>query len=145
MSVKHKKTGQDLKKIDRSKRKPKSAAASHGIDTKGMPTKDAKAVEKAAESLPRPKQQHLPAPGMAPTIHKTVDEAAEKLGDAKERCSSATKYRKSCETDLIREMRKVGETHYVNRGLNIEIILETPDRVKLKKYDHNDVDEEKLA
>jgi hypothetical protein len=105
-------------------------------------TKRKKAAAVAEPAPKGPRQPHLPAPGMAPTIHKNVDEAAEKLGDAKERVVSANRHKAACEEELIRQMRKVNVTHYVNRGLNIEILLETPDRVKLKKYNHRDEEED---
>ena len=143
--VTHKKTKQKLTKIDRSKRKPKkSAAAAHGIDTDGMPAKDAKAVEKAAESLPKPPRQTM-IPGTEPKHYAELGGLAEELADAKDRVKTAVNLRKTREAALITGMRKRGVTHYVDRGLNIEITLESPDRVKVKKYDHNDVDEDKLA
>jgi hypothetical protein len=106
---------------------------------------DARAVEKTAESVPEtkgPRQPHLPAPGMAPSVHKDVNEAAEALGDAKERLKSAQNVKKLKEQALIFVMKKRGLTHYVDRGLNIEIILESPDRVKLKAYNHEDENDE---
>lgn len=134
--MKHPKTKQDLKKITRHKK----------IDTSDMPKRDGKAVERAERELdkdettePRKmRQQTLPAEGMAPTVHKAVNEAAQELAEQKDRCKAAAQAKKMREADLIREMRKVGLTHYVDRGLNIEVILESPDRVKVKQYNHRD-------
>jgi len=147
MTVKHKKTGQNLKKIDRSKRK--SAAARAGIDTSRMPERDARAVEREAAKLEEksggplaPVAKQLPIPGTEEKLHKDIDEAAEHLASAKERHASAGKLKKIKEDALIQVMKKHKRSHYVNRGLNIEIFLESPDRVKLKQFNHEDENDE---
>jgi len=141
MTVKHKKTGQELKKIDRSKRKPKkSAAAAHGIDTKGMPVKDAKAVEKAAESLPVPKPRQPALPGVEEPHYAELAGYADELQVAKESAKSAGDLVKRKEAALIAAMKKRKRTEYVDRGRNIYIVLTTTEHAKVKQFNHEDED-----
>lgn len=134
--VTHNKTKQKLTKIDRSKRKKPSAASAHGIDTKGMPAKDAKAVEKAAESLPKPRQPALPAPGMAPPHYAELGGLAEKIFEKREASKLASREVKSAERALIQAMKQRNVPAYVDRGLNIEMRVEGIDKIKVKKFNH---------
>lgn len=133
--VTHKKTKQKLTKIDRSKRKPKkSAAAAHGVDTKGMPAKDAKAVEKAAESLPAPRQSMIP--GTEPPHYKELGGLAEIIFEKRESFKAAGRDKRKAENDLLRAMKQRGVPAYVDRGLNIEMRVDIVERAKVKKFNH---------
>lgn len=94
---------------------------------------------------PAPKQNHLPAPGMAPKVHPDIVDAGNELALAREKAKSAAKFAKLKESVVITKMKHHGETHYVDRGQNIEITLNTRESIGLKQFDHNDDDGDKLT
>jgi hypothetical protein len=135
-----KKEKQDLVKIDRSKHKKKALHNGRLIDKDKLDAVDKERQDIEKNGL---RQPTLPGPGMANTIHKNVDASAQMLRDAKEEVASANLRKKLCDEDLIRQMKKVGLTQYVNRGLNIEVLLGSHDRVTVRQYNHReDVDED---
>jgi hypothetical protein len=85
-----------------------------------------------------PRQPTLPAPGMAPKVHPDINAAAQELAVAKEKAKSAADFKKLKESVLVSKMKAHGETHYVDRGLNIEVTLSTTDKITLKQFDHDD-------